>query len=114
MPFADAARGVSGVLQDFGQREFVGGQAAGGNASHHPIAIVTHAATDGVAAGEKGGPAGSAHFRGRIKIGEPHPLPRHAVEMRRANARVPITAEVAVPQVIGKYEYDIWSTPRFI
>ena len=40
-------------------------------------------------------------------IGEPPPLFRQPVDVRRLHLRRAITSQVAIAQVIGKYEYDI-------
>ena len=39
-------------------------------------------------------------------------MPQQQIELRRLDARMAIAAEIAVAQVVSKYEYDIWSTLR--
>jgi hypothetical protein len=38
---------------------------------------------------------------------EPHPLASQAIDMRRANLRLPVATQIAVAQVIGDDEHHI-------
>ena len=50
-----------------------------------------------------------------MPVRKPHPLGRQPVDVGRrdlAALRV-IALHVAVAEVVGKYEYDVWYTPQF-
>ena len=107
VPFADAGRGVALRLERLGDGDFAGRQAAGRVPPQNAVAVVAHAAADRVAAGEQGGPAGRADLGGGVEIGEPHPFGGHAVEVGRADARMPVAAQVAPAEIIRQDDDDV-------
>ncbi len=47
------------------------------------------------------------NMKPRIKIGEAQAFRRHAIQIRRANARMTITAQIAVAQIVGENDDDV-------
>ncbi len=43
-----------------------------------------------------------------MRVGEPQALSRQAIDVRRPDSRRAVTPDVAVPQVVGIDEYNIW------
>lgn len=66
-----------------------------------------HAAADGIAAGQEGGPAGGADLRRDVEIGKAKPLGGHAIEMGCPDRRGAVAAEIAVAEVIGEDDDDV-------
>ena len=42
-----------------------------------------------------------------MRVGEPQPLPRQAIDVRRSDPRRAVTADIAIPQVVGIDKHDI-------
>ena len=92
VPFADAPGGIALGLEMLGQGDLVVRKMAGGLVAQHAELIVAHAAADRVAPREQPGAAGGADFGGGIEVCESHAFRRHAIQVRRANARMAIAA----------------------
>src|SRR5208337_1157576 len=93
VPFADACRGVAPSLEGLCDGNFLGWQAPGRIPPQDAVLVVTHAATDRIAPGEQGSPAGRADLGRGVEICESHPLRGHPVEVRRADAGMAVTAQ---------------------
>src|SRR5262245_4985580 len=107
VPFADAGGGIPAQLEDVGECDLRGRQSAGGVREEDPAGIRAHAGADRQPAGEKGRPARGADGRGRVEAGELEPLGGHPVQVRGANGRVAITAEVSIPQIVGEDDDEV-------
>ena len=107
MPLADGPGGVAAFLEQFGQRHFAVRQMPRRAIAQHAKLFVAHAAADRIPSGQQRRAAGRADFGRRVEIGEPHPLGRHAIQVRRADAGMPVAAQIAVAQVVGQDENDV-------
>src|SRR5690606_27565635 len=99
VPLPDARGGVAALPERLGDRPLLGGEPAFRIGKEDSPAVAAHAVSHGKAPGEKGGATRSANGRGRIELGEPHAFACHAVEMRRADRRMPVGGEIAVAEV---------------
>ena len=112
VPLADAGGGVALGLESLGQRDLVGRQPAGGVGEQHAARCRWHMpAADRQPAGEQRRPARRADLGRRVELREPHALGGHAVEVRRADGRVAVAAEVAVAEVVGEDDDDVGRAP---
>ena len=83
VPFAEAGSGVALCLEQLGDGDLVGLQAAFGIGKKH-AAITAHAIARRKPAGEQCRPAGRADFGSRVELRQLHPFAGHAVEVGRA------------------------------
>ena len=97
VPLADAHRRVTPGPERPGEGDLVVGDAAGGVREEHAV----QPAADRQPAGQERRPAGRAD-RHPVILGELQSLGGHPVEVRRADRRVSVAAEVAVAQVVGE------------
>ena len=72
-----------------------------------PKLVAAHAAAHGITAGQQRRAAGRADFRRRVEIGKPHALRRHPIQIRRANDRVPVAAEITPAEIVGVDDDDV-------
>ena len=107
VPLPDHHRRVTTFLEDFGERDLVGAEAARRVGEEHSPLRGAHAGPDRVATREERGAARSADRRGRVELREAHALRGHPVELGRANRRMPVAAEVAVAQVIREEDHEV-------
>ena len=63
-------------------------------------------AADRQPTGQESRPAGGADGC-RVKLGEFDPLGGHPIEVRRADGRVTVAAQVAVTQVVGEQNHEV-------
>lgn len=102
MPFADALRGIAQRPQAVGDGVLVWMQSV-----FAPRPIHTgHGNACAIAPGHHLRPRHAAHRRG-VERRELHPLPRHAVEMRRLLLHRAKRANVAVAEVIDEVDDDV-------
>lgn len=63
-------------------------------------------------AGEQARPRWQAHGATRVVLREPHSVVRHAVEMRRFKVLLAIATNVAVAQIVGQAEVELFLSAR--
>ena len=103
VPLADRRGRVAPGFEHFRERGLAGREAAGVLRPQRP----RDADAVRVAAREDRRPARAAHGLRDVEVGEAHPLTRQAVEVRRADRLRPVTAEVAVTQVVGDDQHHV-------
>src|SRR6476646_7146000 len=101
VPFADTSGGVAERLQCLGERGFAGRQTAG-RVGEENAALAAHAAADRQSAGKQGSSARRTQRSRDVGAGVLLALGGHAVQVRRANGRMPVTTQVPVAQIVGK------------
>ena len=57
--------------------------------------------------GKEAGPRGTAIRRGEISLGEPDAIHRHGIDVGSRNLLVSVTAQLAVPKVVGDQQDDV-------
>ncbi len=115
VPLADAGRDIAGRLERLGDVHFVQGQILPPRRHEQPMGGRVAFAGDpigqmqsrGPLAGEDAGPRRRADRAGGVGVGEPHPLPGQAVDVRRLVELAAVAAHVGPAQVVGKDEDDI-------
>ena len=118
VPFADNSRCVAGVVQKFGNRDFVRMNAQRRIGIQHAARCWCSIRTPGdgiaesgphrVAAGQQPDSRRRARRPGRIKIGEAPTFGGHAIQMWGANFGLSVTTQIAVTQIVGQDHNDIW------
>ncbi len=71
------------------------------------LLVIAYVGVPRVQPGQQGTARWSADGASRIELREPHPLSRHPVEPRRADAALAVRAQLAVPEIVGKDEDDV-------
>ena len=107
VPFSDDAGRVADLLQRLGQGDLGGRQTVVRVLEEHPLAPAEHPAPQVYAPGQQGRPARRADRGLRVEAGPALALGGHAVEVGRADRRVPVGAEVAVAEVVGEDDDDV-------
>jgi len=108
VPFAEAAGGVAGALENLGDRDLVRVQAVRVARKQHGVSrspCQTDAAR--VAAGHQRRPRGRADRRRDVERRQLHSLPGHAVQIRRAVDRRAERPDVTVAHVVDKDHYEV-------
>src|SRR5687767_12441563 len=103
MPFADTGCGVTCGLKRLGQRDFVVLNATGGARTEHACKSGSYRQP----AGQQRRAAWRTNRSRGVELGEPHPFPRHAVEIRRADDRMSVAAQIAPAQIVREDDDDI-------
>ena len=93
------------VVAGVGQR--AGDQSLGRLRRNHRVAIARIADPAGIHAGEEAGAAGRADGALAVGVRERHGLPHEAVEIRRANVRIPQRADGVEPLLVGAVPEDV-------
>ena len=121
MPFAEGPRGIPGGFEFLRERDF--GQRKPQSVEillRHPLAVhaaeLLHLITEGElkaaallpASGHEAGACGCADGRVRVEVGELHAFRCEAVDVGRGDVFATHAAEVAVAEVIGEDENDVW------
>ena len=106
VPLANMSGGVGAGFERFGERDLGWRQTARGIGKEH-AAVSRHPAPQGITAREERGAARCADFGAGVKIGEPHALGGHAIDIRRADRRAAIAPEITVTLVVGKNNNDV-------
>src|SRR4051794_29423321 len=70
-------------------------------------AFAGHAAANGKSTGQKRGATRRAITISCVKVGKAQTFRRHAIQVRRANARISVAAQIAVAHVVGENDDDI-------
>lgn len=103
MPLADALRGVAEWPQAIRDGVLLRMQPVFAPRRIH----AGHGIACAIAPGQDLRPRHAAHRRG-VERRELHPLPRHAVEMRRLLLHRAEGADVAVAEVVDEVDDDVW------
>ena len=102
IPLAEGSGGVAARLQDFGDGDFL---------RVKPRVMLDHVLSFGhaerIASRHQRGARGTTH-RLRVETGEAHPLGREAIQVRRADALPSIGTQVAVAEIVGQDDDDVW------
>ena len=102
VPFSDHHGPVPVFLQRFSDQRFL---------ERQPVSRIRpeimREVADRVAAREQAAPGRRADRRGHIEGGQADSFVGHAVELRRADGRIPVTAQVSVSQVVGEQHDDV-------
>jgi hypothetical protein len=106
MPLADVGGRVAARLERLCERDLSGGQSALGVREEDPP-VPGHAAARRVATRQERGPARRTDLRAGVEVREAHALGGHPVEVRRADRRAAVAAEVAVALVVGQDDDDV-------
>ena len=93
-PFSEQAGGIPGLAQHLRQRDVLVAQ-------RDAAAIAPHGRVARVVAGHQHAARRRALRTSRVRLGEPHPVARQTVQMRRPDALLAVAAEMAIPQVVG-------------
>src|SRR5439155_15054795 len=104
-PLADECGRVPGVLQDLGDRPVL--RPEGYVPSLRPAAVPADPAVPGVQPGHEGAPRRGADRAAGVALGKADALARQPVDVWRLDLRLPVAAEVAVPEVVGQDEDDV-------
>ena len=96
VPFADKPADITAFRQDFRYRPFLG-------VKHgvRAFRVARLGEPNGIAAGKQRRPGRPAYILG-VEASQPHPLVRHAINIRRANMPVAVAGEIAVAEIVGE------------
>ena len=106
VPFADRGSGIALSPERLGDRGLRRRQSAGRIRKQY-AAPPRHAVSDRQPARHQGRPARRTQRRGRIKLCEPEPFPGEPIQVGRLDGGMPVTAQVAVAQVIGEQNDEV-------
>ena len=107
MPLADAGGRIALLLEGLRDGDLAGRQAV----VVHAIVrgrIAHNAMPEWIAAGENRRSRRRAIGHRHVEVGEARSLRRHAVQMRGLERRVAVGGEVAVTEIVGKDEHEVW------
>ena len=103
VPLARHPGRVALLLQHLGERGLPVRDAVPGLRAERPV----DADAVGIAAGQERRPRGRADRLGDVEVGEPPPLAREPVEVRRGEPGGTIAADVGISQVVGEDDDDV-------
>ena len=112
MPLADERRLVARLLHGVGNRRLAERQA-----EHRARRLVDAARIELVsktlliATGEQPGPRGTADHAGDVAVGKANAVLGEAIDVRRRHILAALEAEVAVAEVVGHDDDDVWLRP---
>ncbi len=105
MPFAEMAGDITGRLQVARDRVRSIPQAGAALAQR-----LDYAGTLLILPGEQRRACGRTNGRIGMKVGQSQTFLGQAIKVRRRRPATAVATQITVAQVIGKYEYYIWST----
>ncbi len=116
-PFPDSGRGVADGPEHFGDDDIALVQRhpaiGGGHFGRGDASIGPDAGMPVVLAGHEDAARGGADRSTAVEIGEPHPLGRHAVEVRRAVALLAVAAQLRRAEVVGQDQHHVGRALRW-
>src|SRR5262249_15136963 len=104
-PLADETRAVAGPLEHLGHGGVLGPQ------RHQRVAA--NLGVPGVPARHQTTAGWRADGAAGVALRESNTVGGELVEVWRQNLLLPVAAEIAVPQIVGKYQNNVWYTRLF-
>ena len=104
VPLAENRSRVTAVFEDLREEFFLGVKTGGARV----VEGATHADAVGVATRHECGARGGADGLGHVETGEARALSGEAIDVRRLDILGSVAAEVAVAEVIGEDENNVW------
>ena len=111
MPFADHRGRITLGLEDFGNGDFRRWKPAQRSLAENPWPRCHCPAAHRMPARHQRRAAGRADRGSTIETRPALALGRHSVKMRRRDGRVSVTAQIAVPQIVGEDDDNIRRLP---
>ena len=100
-PLAEAARRVALLLEQLRDGHVL-------REDRHAAGVRANRGVSHVHPGHQDAPRGSANGAARIGVREDHALGRHAIDVRSEDLVLAVAAELAVAEVVGHDEHDVW------